>query len=376
MSNDTVLTGKRWKVHYDIIRLVAIFLVIFNHTPAVMAPLNLITPFNTTGDSLPALLQLLIAAVDKIAVPLFFMISGALLLPREETLRDVLVKRVLRFACVILIFHLIQATYCVCAGLVHVNNITNFLKGFLRACYTGEGNWGMVNVSECWAYWFLYAYLGFLFMLPFLRRMVSGMSNQLFYYLFILQMVWCVLIPSAHIIACGENDSSNHLKYLPLCSDLFVYALAGYFVENRIDTEKLTKKHFTILAAGSAFFIVAGWLMLEIARVKMNQPFINPNIPRTIPFLLLPGITLVLALKKICTQANIPVKVKKWLQILGGGVFCTMIVENILRLEFKSFFPDYDQSYLPSVWVTSLTWIVGLLIGIVVKKVPVIRKLI
>ena len=57
--------------------------------------------------------------------------------------------------------------------------------------------------------------------------------------------------------------------------------------------------------------------------------------------------------------------------------FDVMIIENILRKLFAILlFDNYYSTYMPSIWVTCLVWIVGILIGCIVKKLPFIGKLI
>ena len=72
-------TGRR--LHIDALRVLAMMLVLYNHTGE-----RGFTRYETAqGPAQGAFLAL--AVLDTIAVPLFFMISGALLLGREEPLR-------------------------------------------------------------------------------------------------------------------------------------------------------------------------------------------------------------------------------------------------------------------------------------------------
>lgn len=358
-------TKRERKAYYDIIRLVAIFLVVFNHTPAFHFP------FQSAGVGTQMLLMLFVSALTKVAVPLFFMISGALLLSRQESVSNVLCKRVFRFISVIVLFHLCQSVYYVHA--VAENGVG--VRDFISLCYKGNGF--VLTGAGAGAVWFLYAYLGFLFMLPFLRKLVDNMNDKLFFYLFVLQIACGVLFPSLFVVVAGCSPQDARLpQYLPLCSNVFVYIMAGYYVEKRVDVTKLKGKQFGLLFFVSVLFVVMAAVMPEIARVRMQAVHVNQYIPGLTAFLLVPCITLVLIMKRVCSQAHFSPRVENCLKHLGGAVFTVMLVENILRMEISRFFPDYSTLYLPSVWVAGLVWLSGILIGLVLKRIPLINKLV
>ena len=54
--------------------------------------------------------------------------------------------------------------------------------------------------------------------------------------------------------------------------------------------------------------------------------------------------------------------------------YSNALVENILRREISAWFTDYESSYFPSVCVACLVWIVGLLLGVICKKVPLLKN--
>ena len=72
---------KQRKLHLEMIRIIAVFLVIFNHTDGFIYYIE-------TTNRLTWLFSLGMAGICRIAVPLFFMVSGALLLDREESVKD------------------------------------------------------------------------------------------------------------------------------------------------------------------------------------------------------------------------------------------------------------------------------------------------
>lgn len=96
------------------------------------------------------------------------MISGALLLDRDEKWIDTFKKRITK---VLIIFFSINVVLYVVQGLVGIKtgefewSISDFVVGLFGNTLVGSRT-----------YWYLYAYLGFLFMLPFFRRAVKNIA--------------------------------------------------------------------------------------------------------------------------------------------------------------------------------------------------------
>ena len=318
--------------------------------------------------------MLMVSSLDKIAVPLFFMISGALLLPKQESLKILISKRVLRFLIVLVLFHAVQSCYyCWTCG----ENGIGF-RSFLGDCYWGNlGKGYVLGWTGAGAVWFLYAYIALLLMLPFLRAMVRGMELMSFYYLFALQIILCVVVPALFVLVTGNTpEGFRVLTYLPLCGNVFVYVIAGYYAEHKICVEKLKRWHILCLITVSAAFVLLAGLMSEWARLRMGAEHVNQYVPGLTSYLLVPCITIFIVVKRLLVSAS----EKKWVvnvaRALGGAVFVVMIVENIMRRELSVLFPEYNSSYLPSILVSCLVWLCGLLLGLVCKQIPILKKVI
>lgn len=353
------------KIYLDILRIIAIFLVVFNHTPAWRLPLFATVESYQTR-------TMFISVIVKIAIPVFFMISGALLLPKHETIRDVVIRRVARFSIVLLLFHLIQTVYYSFACGENGIGIRNFLSD----CYWGGMHDGYVlRWSEASAVWFLYAYIALLLMLPFLRIMVKGMERIHFHYLFAFQMILGVACPALFVLVTGNTpEDFRILRYLPLCGNVLVFVFAGYYAEHVVKVDMLKKKHCMWLGITAAVFLLLATMMPEWARMRMHGESVDEHIPGITPYCLLPCIALYLGVKKLFLFVSVGPRTARVIQMFGGAVFTVMLVENILRREICDFFPDYNSAYLPSVWVTCFVWGIGLLLGMICKKIPLLRN--
>lgn len=76
--------GKAKRVYYEWIRLIACFFVIFNHLKGYRLFMN--------ASGVKQMFYMSLSVITKINVPLFFMVSGALLLEKQEDILTVLKK--------------------------------------------------------------------------------------------------------------------------------------------------------------------------------------------------------------------------------------------------------------------------------------------
>lgn len=102
---------KQKKVYFEFIRIIACSLVLFNHTTGYHL-------YSMTS-GVKQYIYMCLAMVTKINVPLFFMISGAVLLDREESIVTVFKRRVFR---IFLIIALVE-------GILFLTNIDKEMVG-------------------------------------------------------------------------------------------------------------------------------------------------------------------------------------------------------------------------------------------------------
>ena len=94
------------KIHIEFLRMLAMFLVLFNHTET-----KGFTLYTLEQETLLHWFYLTLSIFVKVAVPIFFMISGALLLPKEESIKEVFQKRILKIVLVLIGCHFVNYIY-------------------------------------------------------------------------------------------------------------------------------------------------------------------------------------------------------------------------------------------------------------------------
>ena len=176
---------KKKKLYFEFIRAVSMLMVIFNHTGTKGFFL-----FTQKMDSPLYPFYLFISIACKVGVPPYWMISGALLLPKDESIKKVYLHRVLRMVIVLIIFSL---PYFVLDVIENNKDIGLELVGeFFLKLYTKK---------HATAFWFIYAYISMLMMLPVLRMLVRAMPRKYFQYLFLLVLLLLGVLPIVEYIA-------------------------------------------------------------------------------------------------------------------------------------------------------------------------------
>ena len=210
------------KLYLDFIRILAAFLVIYNHTDGYHFYLEY------RSAPMKVFCTIMASSLTRVNVPLFAMISGVLLLGKAESYRDLFSKRILRFASVLFIFSI--TLYI--TGHIGDFELTRALKRVLNCDVTG-------------VYWFLFSYLGFLFCLPFLRKCASQISSQDIAVLIICRtvLVSCPTVISYLFKFFGWEylSISGNFSHIFATSTFLYYPLIGYYLDKHVTADQIRK---------------------------------------------------------------------------------------------------------------------------------------
>ena len=223
------------KNYLDILKIFACFCVLADHS----------NYFVSTGGARinPGTAQYPIAfiylTIAHVAVTLFVMISGALLLGKEESYKKCFV-RVIKTSLVIVIFTLIH--YLFDKGLNNFD-VKEYCSHVIKGDY-------IIN------YWYLYMYLGLLVMLPILRKMVQVLKEMDFLCIMLLTFI------CSFDFITGLNPWFN----LPIFTPFLGVFILGYYLDN-YDIKELIPR---FLAKEKVLFIVSSiGLVIDILFVAL-----------------------------------------------------------------------------------------------------------
>lgn len=210
--------------YIDILRIIASFFVCYNHTFAYHLFLD-----QSADNSFLSWINVFLSSVVAINIPLFFMISGALLLPKKENYSVLLRKRVSRVFILIVVSSAI--TYLLIPS--QSPSIQELISQTLQ---------GSVAITH----WYLFAYLGLLLILPFLRPAVQEMTGQDFLFLVLIRTLFRpgLAILNFWLEHFGFNgiQFSLHLQFPLAMVDCFFCPIVGYYLAHKFRTEDIGKK--------------------------------------------------------------------------------------------------------------------------------------
>ena len=349
------------QVYLELIRAASMLLVIFNHTGTKGFML-----YSAATNSALYPFYLFISVACKVAVPLYWMVSGALLLPKEESLGKVYRHRVLRMVVVLILFSAVTYIWQILKGTVDGWDFKYF--------------WETIYSSRfATAYWFIYAYIGMLIMLPFLRKLVKVMSVKEFYYLFVVILVLRGLVPILQYLYGQGSVSLNSNVTGALFATNVLYFIGGYYFGDILKDQDLTLKKVFLWAGASLVAIV---ITCAITQYKIDvtglsdesnaQTFYNNLI-------CIPTFGIFYAVRYWFIHHKTAERADKIICMFGGAAFGIMLLEKILREElvfiYTALFPVFRSLGSCIIWVLAV-YLCGFVITICLKKIPGLKKLI
>lgn len=372
------------KTYIDILRLFAIFLVVSNHTHLYWGVHSWLF---YTGDyaqscttQILCYLSLLFSVICKAGVPVFFMISGALLLNKQETIGTLFKQRVLRFVVFILLFCVIQ--------FIHISEKRGELMGgtyFMNSLLYGKYDY--IPVA-----WYLYAYLGILLMLPIARALIKGMTAQLFCYMISLQILICAVIPTVTYLASADAYPSmlavhSYFPFAYMDSSIpftgmqwLYFMLLGYFVEHIVDMNRVSRKLWTLLILTSVVCVLLGGGMMYLQHERTHN--LTQETPFLTCYLTIPLIVIYMGAKYIFSRIKVSARISAFIALIGMSVIVVFVVENILRYYMSAgcgaiAWLVTGQEYLSMIVAHLILVIcvvsVGCFIGVIAQKIPGLR---
>ncbi len=203
----TEQTGRKEIVPWaDLIRVVAIYLVVLAH---VSGQLTDAWGKISTGQWGIANVY---GSIARACVPLFFMLSGYLLLPRSESLSALYTKRMPKLLIPLVVWSMIYLDWY-CGN--HPNTCT---PGFI---------WNLLLVQGAYYHlWFLYSLISIYLILPVLRLMIRpDTDKRILWYLVVLWLIFQPLLTTAN-----KFWNFNINIRAPLATSFVCYFILGYLL--------------------------------------------------------------------------------------------------------------------------------------------------
>lgn len=359
--------GKSRILWLEALRIIAAFLVIVNHTNSDVFKAS--NPSEVSWH-----LSILWYYVSKVAVPVYVMITGALMLNRQDSWKKIL-ARVLR-----VVIALICASYAyyLYDAWVHWGlwpravRLDILLEKILR-----------MEITD--GFWYLYFYLAILLTMPLWqwlhRRMTQQQRLNLIAFCFALNAVLPLIGHYVPMLSLLENPV---LPYVPL--GYLGLLFAGDLVLNHLTIQKHTGLYAAIAFVAALIF---AWLLtwLEFYRIEPGQKywFMDHRMVPALP-VIVEAISLMVLGKCIGERSQAddqlsgkPSLGSRIIAELGGCAFGIYLAQDLIvaETETRLFLPLCGQ--MPPM-IAALIWEVVVftiaLVGIwLLRRIPLLRKI-
>lgn len=341
-------------VWVDLIRVTAIYFVVMIHVSGQLT--------NVWG-KIPNS-QWLIAdvygAVARISVPLFFMISGYLLLPRSESLRVFFTKRMTKILIPFIVWSFIYLFW--------------YCGSHAAACTTSFVSQLLLVRGTYYHLWFLYTLISIYFFLPILRLMFRPeIDKRILWYLIVL---WLVFQPVLTIARQVWNFNINISP--PLATGFLCFFIVGYLL-GEISLSRSRLFLSIALWASGILITVAGTYLLTLKSGAYNGIFydfvsLNVIIASVAAFLLLKA----LGETEVFRSSRIQ-SITRSLATASFGIYLIhiLVIEilgyGIPGLHLTSFI-GYALWSIPL--VTTIVFLVSFILVRGLQKIPILRAIV
>ena len=328
------------KTYIDVIKILAIIMVLFNHCSAF-------TMYTETMEQPWHWLMISHSAIIKMAVPLFYMSSGALLLKKEEKYSYLLLHRVLYF-CIVLV---------AASAVIYVYDFRKdpafSLTDFLSKLYTNK-----ISVPL----WYIYSYISYLLMLPFIRKLAKLMSFKDYVWLLIGFEIMELLSVADYALFRGTQYHASDFAFFTAKNNV-LFPLLGYYIDSGLKKEKLNVDRLFVMVAMS-ILLLGLTCVLQDWRFKMDGMWTNNNAQSWIAvFVPIYAITVFYGIRMMFLKFNNIGRLAKVLSAIGSCIIGVYLFGGIWR---SVSYPVYQvtQTFLGKYFAT-YPWIISaLLIGL------------
>ncbi len=330
----------------DVIRVIAIFLVIQIHTSSFLAGYS---AFNS-----------LLKNFLSISVPLFVMLSGSLLLGKAESYGIFFHKRIFKLLFIWLIWTLIYMIY----NFYFHNEMIS--KEFFENGYAGISHWVKFYLQYFLSVlWFIPMIFGIYLITPFFRRLVNNFNKTDNLYFLILWFMGFSVLPYIF------NN-----PVFPVWNPSFVMApiqFSGYFILGYLIYKK---KLFANLSLRLVSLGIA--LPILISMISINNYYVsNLTTGFLSPGTVISALMLFILIYRVLEKKDIYInnKLRIVMRVSAQSVFGVYLIHGILLDLSYSYLFDFFKQTNTLVFSGIIFFLLCFGLVIIMKKIPLVKYL-
>ena len=338
------------KIYLDILRILACYLVLLCHTVGFVYDKSNISG----GNWFPGVT---LYYISKIAVPIFFMISGALMLKKDRSYKEIFKKILFRFLIPLLLVSMV--VYFKRTPTLSLDNIYNFFKEFL-------------NEEILLPLWFLYSIIGMYICTPILRKLVKNMEKKDYIFLFVIYSIFSGILP---IFSHYTNLKITNYLIIPIIGRYIPYYVLGYYMFEK-DGIKTSKKGVIIASILSIVCLVAS-VVLSYFNVQNTKTVVLDNVDFI--NLSIPSFAVAYIIKCCFSKVEFSDKIKKIIIAISETTFGVYLIHTVFigHLQFiYNFLMTYVGKNLGIILHNIVFFSILSLIIFILRKIPYINKII
>jgi surface polysaccharide O-acyltransferase-like enzyme len=252
-------SGIMW-VH--LIRLLSIVAVLWVHSTAEIFFYD--APFGSFNWWVADIYDSLV----RICVPLFFMISGYLLLGKAEPTSVFLKKRAAKVAIPLLVWSAFYLLWVSFWEYAHPSHASSMDSDWLKKIHDGEWLTEMVALRKPAYYhlWFLYAIMGLYLITPLLRLLVQKADGSLLRY-----FVCLFFIGATTLTILDANTDTESMVQLNLVMGDILYFVLGYLLGNITLSRRLVAIMAAVAPIAGAVTIIGTYYLTAANHGELQQ---------------------------------------------------------------------------------------------------------
>ncbi|MBR4100150.1 MAG: acyltransferase [Clostridia bacterium] len=348
-------------IYVDLLRVIASVMVV-----AVHVAVHYIGIFKV--GSIPWTMLDFIIASTKFAVPVFFMLSGAVILSstREETYWQFIKRRLLKVAVPFLSYSVIAYLYFCFVKETYDFGVVDFIKRFIGGDIIGH-------------LWYLYALIPFYFLLPIFRKFVRAVNRKEL--LIFITIMFCLNsgLPFLNNLLGVFSDFKITYYSFSYAGAYLNYVLIGYYIHTYVDfREKANRKSIGYLLLYLCCIVFITIMTYIVSEGKLNTSWYNISmLPVGIS-----SIAIVLSVKAWLTNHNVGERLAAAISKLGMLSFSAYLIHMLILRVIQTYIPAsyLDTLSTPKAAVFILAEFVIALVcsylwSFAVSKIPVVKKI-
>ena len=254
----------------DVARTIAILMVLLIHTVEDLE-YSIILNNNLHISNIKWFIETLLFIIGRIGVPIFCMLSGALMGKRKiDNLKEHYKYRVFSMMRVTIIWMIIYRIlfYFLYDKNQELLNIKNIIKELV-----------LFNPSTANHLWFMPMIIGIYIMMPFINKFIQNLNNSELYIFICLNIVFFFFIPTINLILkttgiININDSIfTSIDYNFLGGPYLNYYIVGYMITNRNMFSNVSRLKLKTISIIVMLIAVLSQFNIYDNNVKINANF-------------------------------------------------------------------------------------------------------